>query len=108
MPIVIGALGTVTKRLVQGLEDLEIRGQGETIQTTVLSRSTRILRRVGGEGDTPRLCKKFEFDHTNKWYMHCPEFVLENQTHKLQGDLEIQTDHLISARRPDLDIESVV
>ena len=44
--IVIGALGTVTKGLVQGLEDLEIRGRVETIQTTVLLRSARILRRV--------------------------------------------------------------
>ena len=26
MPIVIGALGTITRGLVQGLEDLEIRG----------------------------------------------------------------------------------
>ena len=26
IPIVIGALGTITKELVQGLEDLEIRG----------------------------------------------------------------------------------
>ena len=34
IPIVIGALGTVTKGLVQGLDDLEIRGQVETIQTT--------------------------------------------------------------------------
>ena len=32
IPIVIGLLGTVTKRLVKGLEDLEKRGQGETIQ----------------------------------------------------------------------------
>ena len=31
IPIVIGALGTVTKGLVQGLEDLEIRRQVETI-----------------------------------------------------------------------------
>ena len=44
--IVIGALGTVTKGLLKGLEDLEIRGQVETILTTVLLRSTRILRRV--------------------------------------------------------------
>ena len=29
--IVIGALGTVTKRLVQGLDGLEIRGRVETI-----------------------------------------------------------------------------
>ena len=38
MPIIIGALGKVTKGLMQGLEDLEIRGQAETIQTTTLSR----------------------------------------------------------------------
>ena len=31
IPIVIGALGTVTKELVQGLESLEIRGRVETI-----------------------------------------------------------------------------
>ena len=32
IPIVIKALGTVTKGLAQNLEDLEIRGQVETIQ----------------------------------------------------------------------------
>ena len=40
--IVIGALGTVTKGLVQGLEDLEITGRVGTIQTTALLRSARI------------------------------------------------------------------
>ena len=45
-PVIIGALDTVTKGLVQGLEDLEIRGQVETIQTTALLISVRILRRV--------------------------------------------------------------
>ena len=34
--------------------------------------------------------------------MHNPASVLENDTHKLQGDFDIQTDHLISARRTDL------
>ena len=34
--------------------------------------------------------------------MHNPAPVLENDTHKLQWDFDIQTDHLISARRPDL------
>ena len=34
--------------------------------------------------------------------MHNPESVVENETHKLQWDFDIQTDHLISARRPDL------
>ena len=48
------------------------------------------------------LYKKFEFDHTNKWYMHNPTSVLENDTHKLLWDFDLQTDHLISARRLDL------
>ena len=26
------------------------------------------------------MCKKFKFDHTNKWYMHYPAPVLENDT----------------------------
>ena len=43
IPIVIGALST--KGLIQGLEDLKIRGQQETIQTTALLRSARILRK---------------------------------------------------------------
>ena len=47
------------------------------------------------------MCKKFGFDHTNKWYMHNPAPVLENNTQKLLWDFDIQTDHLISARRPD-------
>ena len=34
--------------------------------------------------------------------MHDPEPVLENEMHILQWDFEIQTDHLISAKRPDL------
>ena len=43
------------------------------------------------------MCRKFKFHHTNKWYMRNPASVLENVTHKL-----IRTDHLISARRPDI------
>ena len=34
--------------------------------------------------------------------MHNPSPVLENATHKLLWDLNIQMDHLILARRPDL------
>ena len=34
--------------------------------------------------------------------MHNPEFVQENKTHKLFWDYELQTDHLIPARQPDL------
>ena len=46
IPIVIGALGAVTKGLIKRLEDLERRGWEETIQTTALLRLARILRRV--------------------------------------------------------------
>ena len=46
IPIVIGAFGTVTKGLLHGLEDLEIGGRVETIQTIALLRRARILRRV--------------------------------------------------------------
>ena len=46
IPIVIGAVGTVTKRLQKGLDDLEVGGRMETIQTTTLLRTARILRRV--------------------------------------------------------------
>ena len=34
--------------------------------------------------------------------MHNPESILENKTHKLLWDLEMQTEFLISARKVDL------
>ena len=46
IPIVIGAFGTVTKGLLKGLEDLEVDGRVQAIQTTTLLRTARILRRV--------------------------------------------------------------
>ena len=46
IPIVIGAIGIVTKGLLKGLEDMEVGGRVETIQTTALLRTARILRRV--------------------------------------------------------------
>ena len=48
------------------------------------------------------LCEKSKFYHTNKWHLHKSESVLKNETHKPLRDCEIQTDHLISARRLDL------
>ena len=46
VPIVIGALGTITKELLKGLEDLEVGERIETIQTTALLITARILRLV--------------------------------------------------------------
>ena len=59
--IVIGALGSFTKRLVQGLEDLEIKGWVETMPLTALLRSSRILWKVLGTWEdflSPRLMWK--------------------------------------------------
>ena len=44
IPIVICALGKVTKGLLKGLEDLEVGERVETIQTTALLKTARILR----------------------------------------------------------------
>ena len=38
----------------------------------------------------------------NKWYLPNPAFVQDNETHKIFWNFEIQTDHPISTRRPDL------
>ena len=46
IPIEISAFGTVTKGLLKGLEDLEVGGRVEIIQTTALLWTARILRRV--------------------------------------------------------------
>ena len=43
IPIVVVALGMVLKNLEKGLEELEIRGRIETIRTTTLLRSVKIL-----------------------------------------------------------------
>ena len=46
VPIVIGAFGTITKGWLKGQKDLEIGEWVETIQTTALLRTARILKRI--------------------------------------------------------------
>ena len=46
IPLLIGAHGMVRKSFSESLEELEIRGRIETIQTTALLRLARILKRV--------------------------------------------------------------
>ena len=86
--------------MIPGLKNLKITGRVETIQTTALLRSVKILKRVLAErrlavNQTPvRLSANADvknsqgiiiiiIDHTNKWYLHNPTSVLENDTHKL-------------------------
>ena len=45
IPIVIGAHVAATEGLIKGMEDLEIRKRVETIQTTTILKSARILRK---------------------------------------------------------------
>ena len=75
--------------------NLMIRECGKLVQKEYKTRHDSLCKVILWE-----LCKKLKFDHTKKSYMHKPESVLENKTHKLHWDFEIQTDHLISARRP--------
>ena len=60
IPIVIGTLGTILKGLVNGLENLEIRKQVETIQTTALLRSARILGDLMGLAVTQSLLRNHQ------------------------------------------------
>ena len=48
-----------------------------------------------------KLSKKLKSSRTNKWFMHKPDSVTENETHKVLWNYEIQIDHLIQVRKPD-------
>ena len=61
------------------------------------ARHDRVGKVIHGE-----MCKKFKFDHTNKWYMHNPALVLEKDKRKPRWDFDIKTDHLISSRNQTL------
>ena len=49
VPIVIGALGTIPKGLIKELEDLEIKGQVETIQTLSITRISQNTEKSPGD-----------------------------------------------------------
>ena len=46
VPVVVGALGSVSKKLTGHLEQLGIKDRTRTIQTSALFRSAHILRKV--------------------------------------------------------------
>ena len=49
IPIVIGAFETVTKGLLKGLEDLEVGGKVETIQTTAFFENGQNTKKSPGD-----------------------------------------------------------
>ena len=48
------------------------------------------------------ICRKFGVEVSKKWYQHEPEAVVENEKSKILWDMNIQTDHIIEARPPDM------
>ena len=51
-----------------------------------------------------KLCCKYDMSRGEKWYEHQPEGVVENEKCKILWDMTIQCDHVIEARRPDVDV----
>ena len=41
-------------------------------------------------------------ERSDKWYEHSPETISENTNHKLLWGMNIQFDHTIEAKRPDI------
>ena len=106
VPIVIGALGTITKGLLRGLEDLEVGGWEETIQMTALLRTARILRWVLETwGDLLSLKLQWKpsvntdvknskgVNNSDHWHKRKLESVLKNEMLKI---------HQIQSRRTEL------
>ena len=48
------------------------------------------------------LCKKHALECKERWYDHNPDGTVENNDVKLLWDINIQCDHVIEARRPDI------
>ena len=88
IPIVIGALGTVTKGLINWLEDVEITGRVETFQTSTSLRSVRILRRVQETwGDL--LSLKFQWKTSTNTYVKNSQGVNNSNNNNLNYGLKI-------------------
>ena len=49
-----------------------------------------------------KLCEKYHREKKDKWHEHAPDSVSENNEVKLLWDVNIQCDHVIEARRPDI------
>ena len=76
VPIVIGAFGRVTKGLLKGLEDLEDGGRVETIQTTTLLRTARILRKLWRLEETCCHSNSSEILSANASVKHSNEIII--------------------------------
>ena len=48
-------------------------------------------------------CKKNGLEHTEKWYEHVPEGLVENEEVNVLWDINVQCDNVIEARIPRLE-----
>ena len=48
------------------------------------------------------LCRKHGIEHSDEWYEHTPEGVVENEAVKILWDINVQCDNVIQARRLDV------
>ena len=48
------------------------------------------------------LCRKYGFEYAKHWFKHRVEAVMENQDGKILWDVNIRTNRVIEARRPDI------
>ena len=76
-------------------------GDGDETIKRIISECSKLAQqeyKTGHDGLSKvihrEMCKKFKFDHTNKWYMHNPASVLENDTKNPMGLLH--TDGLLN------------
>ena len=49
-----------------------------------------------------KLCELHQLERKEKWYVHVPEGVVENDEVKLHWDMNIQCDNVVELRRPDI------
>ena len=52
------------------------------------------------------LCKHYDIPHTEKWYEHTPEPVVERKSVTIPWDFTVQTDRKIDANRLDIVIKN--
>ena len=48
------------------------------------------------------MCEKYHLEKKDKLYEHAPDSVSEDDEAKLMWDVNMQSDHAIEARRPDI------
>ena len=49
-----------------------------------------------------KLCQKFNFEKSKKWYLHNLQTISENVNHKLIWDMNIHCDNVIADRKLDI------